>query len=138
MNLSRAKAANIGKPAEVAGQKKEKPLDFHDFLDRRDYAGALAILEFNKRSGDGEQDVKEILSWIGYTAFHLGDMKKALLTYQELLSFGDADPLDHVYLGCCMFFLGMYKEADEEANKGPTCPLQVTLTQRFTLNPNGR
>lgn len=127
MNLSRAKAANIGKPAEVAGQKKEKPLDFHDFLDRRDYAGALAILEFNKRSGDGEQDVKEILSWIGYTAFHLGDMKKALLTYQELLSFGDADPLDHVYLGCCMFFLGMYKEADEEANKGPTCPLQVRL-----------
>lgn len=99
MNLSRAKAANIGPAQEVAGQKKEKPLDFQDFLEKRDYAGALAILEFNKRTAEGEE-LKETLQWIGYTAFHLGDMKKALETYQELLSFGDRDPLDHVYLGC--------------------------------------
>jgi len=126
MNLSRAKAAVIGPATEVAGQKKEKPLDFQDFIEKRDYAGALAILEFNKRSGEGG-DIKDTLQWIGYTAFHLGDMKKSLETYQELLSYPDSDPLDHVYLGCCMFFLGMYKEAEEEANKGPAHPLQVRL-----------
>jgi len=126
MNLSRAKAANIGPAAEVAGQKKEKPLDFQDFLERRDYAGALAILEFNKRAGETE-DLRETLQWIGYTAFHLGDMKKSLETYQSLLEMENPDPLDHVYLGCCMFFLGMYKEAEEEANKGVPSPLQVRL-----------
>jgi len=125
MNLSRAKAANIGPQAEVAGQKKEKPLEYSDFIEKRDYAGALAVLEFQKRAGEGDE--KELLAWIGYAAFHMGDMKKSLETYQELLSLPDADPLDHVYLGCCMFFLGMYKEAEEEANKGPQCPLQVRL-----------
>jgi len=126
MNLSRAKAANIGPAQEVAGQKKETPLDYLDFLENRDYAGALAILEFNKRSGEAE-NLKETLQWIGYTAFHLGDMKKSLETYQQLLALEDSDPLDHIYLGCCMFFLGMYKEAEEEVNKGPSTPLQVRL-----------
>ena len=28
------------------------------------------------------------------------------------------DPNVHLYLACCYFFLGMYREADEEAQKG--------------------
>merc|ERR1711904_642791 len=38
-----------------------------------------------------------------------------------------ADPLDHIYLGCCMFYLGMYSEAEEEILKGPAVPLQTRL-----------
>lgn len=33
----------------------------------------------------------------------------------------------YLYLGICYFFLGMYKEADEAAQKGPECPLQTRL-----------
>ena len=44
------------------------------------------------------------------------------------------DSLVHLYLACCYFFLGMYKEADDAAQKGtfsidagPTCKLQNRL-----------
>lgn len=44
-----------------------------------------------------------------------------------MLAQPNADPLVHLYLACTYFFLGMYKEADEEAQRGPTCKLQNRL-----------
>ena len=38
-----------------------------------------------------------------------------------------ADTVVHTYLACCYFFMGMYKEADHEAAKGPTNKLQNRL-----------
>ena len=101
------------------------PCQFEDFVEKRDYQGALAVLEFQRLAGEGDQ--QKILGWIGYCSFHLGDHAKAMKTYQELLSMSDADPLDHIYLGCCMFYLGMYSEAEEEILKGPQVPLQTRL-----------
>lgn len=37
------------------------------------------------------------------------------------------DPIAFLYLGCCYFFLGMYKEADEAGQRGPSCKLQNRL-----------
>jgi len=123
MNLSRAKAAKVGNaPAENATSKVPK---FEDFIEKRDYQGALAVLEFNRLAGDG--DLQKTLSWIGYCAFHLGNHEKAMKTYSELLELEDPDPLDHIYLGCCMFYLGMYAEAEAEILKGPQVPLQTRL-----------
>ena len=35
-----------------------------------------------------------------------------------MLADQNCDPLIHLYLACCYFFLGMYKEADEAAQNG--------------------
>jgi intraflagellar transport protein 56 len=48
-------------------------------------------------------------------------------TYQVLASEKNCDPLIRLYLGCTYFFLGMYKEADDEAQKAPACKLQNRL-----------
>jgi len=124
MNLSRTKAASVN-AVPIDKTNATKLPQFEDFVEKRDYQGALAVLEFQRLAGEGDQ--QKILGWIGYCAFHLGDHAKAMKTYQELLSMSDADPLDHIYLGCCMFYLGMYSEAEEEILKGPQVPLQTRL-----------
>jgi intraflagellar transport protein 56 len=47
--------------------------------------------------------------------------------YQELLKDPKMDSIVHLYLAICYFFLGMYKESDEEAQRGPACKLQNRL-----------
>lgn len=37
------------------------------------------------------------------------------------------EPVLNLYLACCYFFLGMYIEADEAAQKGPASKLQNRL-----------
>ena len=48
-------------------------------------------------------------------------------TYRALLALPDADPTHHLYAACCLFALGLYKEADAEAQKGPATRLQNRL-----------
>jgi hypothetical protein len=57
------------KPAAKKPAKGEQSLD--EFLLKRDYVGALTLLEFKLKCQDGE--TKELLQWIGYCAFHLGE-----------------------------------------------------------------
>ena len=38
--------------------------------------------------------------------------------YRYIVQDQQVDPIAHVYLACCYFYLGMYKEADEAAQKG--------------------
>ena len=45
--------------------------------------------------------------------------------YQESLEGPDANPMTHIYIACCLFYLGQYKEAEEAAIKGPAVTLQV-------------
>lgn len=41
--------------------------------------------------------------------------------YQDLITKDteNANPALHTYLACCYFYLGMFKEAEEEALKNP-------------------
>ena len=81
-----------------------------EFLGKRDYTGAMAVLEFNRHSGQGseevlkqrKQDTKQgekrqrqinkvndslwlqVDMWLGYCAFHMGDYKRAMLEYEAL------------------------------------------------------
>ena len=41
----------------------------------------MAVLEFNRHSGGGGDDVD---MWLGYCAFHMGDYKRAMLEYEAL------------------------------------------------------
>ncbi|KAJ3065185.1 Intraflagellar transport protein 56, partial [Podochytrium sp. JEL0797] len=126
--LSRAKPAIPATPPPAANastlDKKRKVPKLEHFIAARDYTGAITILEFSKAIGKFDYDTQ---LWLGYTNFHLGDYRKSMELYQSMLQDPNCDPLIHLYLACCYFFLGMYKEADESAQRGPTCKLQNRL-----------
>eukprot|EP00276_Gloeochaete_wittrockiana_P020210 CAMPEP_0184339664 /NCGR_PEP_ID=MMETSP1089-20130417/8337_1 /TAXON_ID=38269 ORGANISM="Gloeochaete wittrockiana, Strain SAG46.84" /NCGR_SAMPLE_ID=MMETSP1089 /ASSEMBLY_ACC=CAM_ASM_000445 /LENGTH=542 /DNA_ID=CAMNT_0026667039 /DNA_START=64 /DNA_END=1689 /DNA_ORIENTATION=- len=121
MILSRKAAAP---QAAVSREKQQKKPQLEEFVQNRDYTGAIALLEFNRNAGTADEST---LPWLGYCAFHLGDYKKAMDVYQEVLNGKDPDPIIHTYLACCMFYLGMYKEAEDEALKGPAGRLQTRI-----------
>ena len=82
------------------------------------------LLNFNRQANP---DDETILPWITYCHFHSGHYKKALECCEEQLKQPDFDPLAHTYKACCLFFLGMYKEAEEAALAGPSSRLQNRL-----------
>ncbi|KAF3852308.1 hypothetical protein F7725_005663 [Dissostichus mawsoni] len=65
--------------------------------------------------------------WIGYCAFHLGDYKRAMEEYKALTMKPDCAEDVWVFLACVLFFLGLYKEAQDAASKAPVSPLQNRL-----------
>ena len=67
------------------------------------------------------------LMWIGYCAFHLGDYRKALDTYQQIMQDGSDDQDLLSYQSCCLMGLGWFQEAEEKAQQGPASPLQTRL-----------
>ncbi|XP_060569598.1 intraflagellar transport protein 56-like isoform X2 [Ruditapes philippinarum] len=117
MMLSRQKPAiGPGSTTPAKENKKKKKLPkVEEFLENRDYTGAITLLEFNRNSGKGDQDTD---LWIAYCAFHLADYKRAMEEYNRIVSKGNCHPDVFVNLGCTYFFLGMYPEADEAAQKG--------------------
>ena len=56
--------------------------DFHTYIDKTDYTGALAILSSKKRNGNA--DLKTLL-WIAYCKSHLDQNDKAIKDYKEIL-----------------------------------------------------
>lgn len=87
MMLSRAKPAldpnadilNIDPPANPKNQEPK----LEAFIGRRDFVGAITLLEFYKASG---KITNEIMLWLGYSHFHLGEYHKALeVTFTLLL-----------------------------------------------------
>lgn len=95
---------------------------------QRDYAGAIALLEFRRASSGaaGRRDV-EALSWLAYCYVHYGEHGKALEVYRQLLALDDPDPTLHTYAAVCLFYMGAHKEAEEEALKGPASRLQTRV-----------
>jgi intraflagellar transport protein 56 len=96
-----------------------------EFIQQRDYTGALALLEFKLKCQDG--DIKDLLMWVGYAAFHLGNYKRAEDAYKELLDAHEVPIEVRLFLGCCYFYQQMYDEAEMEALKGPPNALQNRL-----------
>ncbi|KAA0713364.1 Intraflagellar transport protein 56 [Triplophysa tibetana] len=104
--------------------KTKKTPKLEDYLNQRDYLGALTLLEF-QRNGGVSVDHEDL--WIVYCAFHLGDHKRSMEEYKAMTLKPDC-PVDvWVYLGCALFFLGLYKEAEEAALKGSKCQIQNRL-----------
>lgn len=117
------------KPKTVAGVKAAKNSkgqpSLEDFIANRDYTGALTLLEFRLKCQDG--DVKDLLLWIGYCAFHLGNYRRAEEAYRELLNAHDVGRILHLFIACCYFFQQMYEEAEREADKAPEDPLKSRI-----------
>lgn len=115
------KAPGLNKSkSNVKGQPK-----LEDYILNRDYTGALALLEFKLKCHDG--NTKDLLMWIGYAAFHLGNYHRAEEAYKELLDAHDVPNVIYLFLSCCYFYQQMYDEAEVAAMKGPADPLQNRL-----------
>lgn len=120
---ARAKPPPVAAPPPKE-KKKEKP-KLEEFIEARDYLGAVTLLEFDRRLGEVSD---EALPWLAYSYFHLGEYRKAADIYKELLQAPNADPKYHLFRACCYFFLAMYKEADADAQQGgDTLPLHNRL-----------
>jgi len=96
MMMSRATATGAKGGSLAAGRKgvkgaaggagaEEKKVDkVAEYLKARDFTGALATLEFKRKTGDVE-DPQAALLWAGYCAFHLCQFQRAFDSYSELL-----------------------------------------------------
>ena len=108
MILSRAKPAlqkpDVAESREGSGKALPK-LD--DFLQKRDFTGALTLVEFQQNP---EKTSEQTLEWIGYISFHLGNYVKAYKIYKDLMA-KKPDSVYAVYFGCVCFFLGHYEES---------------------------
>lgn len=121
MILSRSKPASSEGTRKSVSRTNVPKLE--EFLEKRDYIGALTLLEFNSTSGS---NVESEL-WMGYCAFHLGDYKRALTIYQNLKKKDNilADLITN--LACCYFYLGMYPEAQQCLEEAPNNKLKTRL-----------
>ncbi|XP_038212035.1 intraflagellar transport protein 56 [Zerene cesonia] len=125
--LSRAKPASDGKMGRSDSAKKQFP-ELEDFLMKRDYSGAITMLEFLAHEGNTEVWVPV---WIAWCRFHLGEYRRALDKYLEIR---DRDNLDSrvadniaLDIAVCYFYLGMYKESQETVKEAPNCALKNRL-----------
>ncbi|CAE7866200.1 TTC26 [Symbiodinium sp. KB8] len=124
-------ARRVGKQSGGAGSKRRQARGIgkaeiptiEDFVSKQDFSGALAVLDFKRRSGEVDETT---LHWIAYCAWHLGDYERALETYDELLAMTDR-PILNVYRATCLLYLGRLEEASEAAHKGDGGKLQVRL-----------
>lgn len=102
--------AKVAPPASK--HKEEKLPDVKDFLKDRDYTGALTLLECERKYA-GKHDIKTLMS-LAYAAFHNGDYKKAMDTYDELMRSDGYDRNLHLYKACCLYAECRFKEAKKE------------------------
>uniref|UniRef100_A0A8C6LIZ0 Intraflagellar transport protein 56 n=1 Tax=Nothobranchius furzeri TaxID=105023 RepID=A0A8C6LIZ0_NOTFU len=113
-----------GNNGDKKRKNKSKVLSLEEYLQQRDYLGALTLLQFQRSTGEKEEHAD---LWLGYCAFHLGDYKRAIEEYKSLTVKPDCPAEVWVYLGCALFFLGLYKDAEEAASKAPMSALQNRL-----------
>mmetsp|Transcript_38089 Transcript_38089/g.84856 ORF Transcript_38089/g.84856 Transcript_38089/m.84856 type:complete len:556 (+) Transcript_38089:159-1826(+) len=123
LSKSRVQSVNRAGGGE-AKQDKPKIPDLEEFLSRRDYQGAIALLQFKRHAN--RHDVHN-LEFLAYCQFHFGEHDKALSIYKELLSYDEPDPLYYIYAAACCYYMGLYKDAEANALQGPRCPLQTRI-----------
>ncbi|KAG5186895.1 hypothetical protein JKP88DRAFT_269588 [Tribonema minus] len=132
-----SKAKARAKAAATAGTAPGKPKvpELSEYVDKRDYTGALALLEFNRRSGD-DDNLEDMLLWIGYCAFHVGRYQRALEAYEEVVAIGAGGGDVHLYVACCHYYLQSYDQAEEAASRGPKGPLRTRLLLHIAHKQN--
>lgn len=106
------------KPASKPKVEKIKELD--EFLENRDYVGAITLLEHKQKV---ENDLQASL-WLAYCAYHAGEYQKAAAVYENLLKQKDCPSDVQLYLACTFMMLGMNEEARKLAEKQPKSELQ--------------
>lgn len=96
---------------------------FEEFLLRRDYVGAQTILKYSKEYDEIDEGLKDL--WIAFCNFHLGDYKSALDNYEKIYANDKSMKDIALNIGVCMFYLGMYEEAQKMIEDLPESALKV-------------
>ena len=73
--------------------------------------------------GKENKEQKSNKLWLGYATFHLGDFRKALEIYEEIVR-EESDPILFLCVACCQFHLGLFDEAMASIVKAPKSRLQ--------------
>ncbi|XP_030025017.1 intraflagellar transport protein 56 isoform X2 [Manduca sexta] len=128
MILSRSKPATDSRGSTGTNSAKKNFPELEDFIVKRDYVGALAMLEFLKHEGNKEVWCE---AWCAWCWFHLGEYRRALDAYLSVRDTPNltprlADNID-IDIAICYFYLGMYVESREAAEKAPRCTLKNRL-----------
>ena len=97
-----------------------------DLVARRDFKGALAVTEFQRRSAKPSER-RKWAAWAGYCAVRLGDFARAQAAYAEAAASEGAEPVDALCESVCLFYLGRYEEAEAAAQRGGEEPLKQRL-----------
>eukprot|EP00471_Norrisiella_sphaerica_P003952 CAMPEP_0184482854 /NCGR_PEP_ID=MMETSP0113_2-20130426/4445_1 /TAXON_ID=91329 /ORGANISM="Norrisiella sphaerica, Strain BC52" /LENGTH=561 /DNA_ID=CAMNT_0026862857 /DNA_START=81 /DNA_END=1766 /DNA_ORIENTATION=- len=116
--------------APESSTSEKKGLEVDNFITKRDYSGAITLLEF-KRQTKHRNDAKT-LSLLAYCYFHNCDYQKAVSIYDLLLKEEDYDPCHHLHKAASLFYLGEYEQAKKEALKGPKTRLQNRILLHVT------
>ncbi|CAK1595869.1 unnamed protein product [Parnassius mnemosyne] len=124
--MSRSKPATDNRAGSHSAKKNFPELE--DFILKRDYVGAITLLEFLKHENTDDVWVDV---WMGWCWFHLGEYRRALEQYQQLRSRENLDSriADNmaIDLAVCYFYLGMYKESQDAIEEAPKCALKNRL-----------
>ncbi|KAK0096538.1 hypothetical protein PV326_005194 [Microctonus aethiopoides] len=123
MILSRIKPALTDNNRRTSNVRKDVP-KLDEFLDKRDYSGALTLVEFNASATNNNVETD---MWIAYCNFHLGNYKKAVMIYNDVRKKEKISSNISTTLACCYFFLGMYHEAKDALNDAPESNLKNRL-----------
>ncbi|XP_035432894.1 intraflagellar transport protein 56 isoform X1 [Spodoptera frugiperda] len=128
MILSRSKPATESRASTGSSSAKKSFPELEDFVLKRDYVGALTMLEFLKHEGNSDvwPDV-----WSAWCWFHLGEYRRALDVYQRVRTRDNLDARVSDYIAMdvavCYFYLGMYQESQEAVEEAPKCSLKTRL-----------
>ncbi|GBP75196.1 Intraflagellar transport protein 56 [Eumeta japonica] len=125
MILSRSKPAVDSRASTGASSAKKGFPKLEDFMSKRDYIGALTLIEFLQQDGAAGVWCD---AWAAWCHFHLGEYQRALDAYSALqrregVDARVGDNLD-IDMAVCYFYLGMYKESKEAIEKAPNCSLK--------------
>ena len=94
--------------------------------------GAITILECDRKYSN--KNDQRTLKSLAYAAFHNGDYRKSIDTYDELLKKHDADQNFRLYKACCFYALCQYKEAKQECALAENEDVDEALLNRLQLH----
>ncbi|XP_055604983.1 intraflagellar transport protein 56-like [Uranotaenia lowii] len=98
---------------------------FEEFLLKRDYIGAKTVLQCSKDYDEVADSLKEL--WVSFCNFHIGDYKEALEQYEKIYDADKSQKEVALNICVCMFYLGMYDEAQKLVEELPENPLKIRL-----------
>ncbi|XP_017768894.1 PREDICTED: intraflagellar transport protein 56 [Nicrophorus vespilloides] len=125
-NETSAKSAGRGS----SGTKTSLP-PFEEYLAKRDYTGAITLLEFKQYADHNNPNID---LWLAYCAFHKGDYKRALSIYETLNAQHPHLKSIAVNLACCYFYLGMYNESKNALVNASPSGLKTRLNFHLAHN----
>ena len=115
-----ASQGSIGRNKGWASRKKIPGI--LDFIEARDWTGAIGRLTFDMRVEGAEANhsaMTENLFWMAYCYYHLGAFREAIEQLDKHLNH-DPEPEQSAWLwkGLCEYGNGNYKEAEDCAFRG--------------------